>query len=222
MKAWWALAASLALASCAGGAGPGSGGEQRLKPVASPSDVVAVELAMARTAREEGHWTGLREFAADGAVILRPDGAFEAKPWLGKQASPAEPLGWQPLAVWSSCDGSLAVSQVSYARPTGSRPSLGHTVWQRERNGDYRWVFHLDWPTGTAPREPEMIAAKVAQCGPAIAVPGEEPGLRRSTDGSLAWSFGYVGDGTRNFTVWTAGAGGTMIPVVQVTIPPPT
>ncbi len=211
-----AIAASLALASCAGGAGSG----QRLKPVANPSEVVATELAFARAAREDGQWTAFRKYAADGALIFGPDGAFEAKPWLSKQNNPEQSVRWQPHAVWSSCDGTLAVSRVSFVDPGDGTTGVGHTVWQRGKKGEYRWVFDFGWPTRDTPPQSDMISADVAECGPVSSVPDASTGQRRSADGTLAWGFSYSADGQRNFTVWTAGAGGTMMPVIEVSIPP--
>lgn len=216
MKFIVAIAASLALASCA--AGPGS--RQRLKPVANPSEVVAAELAFARAAREDGQWTAFRKFAADGALIFGRSGAFEAKPWLGKQADPAQSVRWEPTAIWSSCDGSLAVSRVSFVDPADGTRGVGHTVWQRGKNGEYRWVFDFGWPTLGAPPQSDMISAEIAECGPVNAIPGASDSQRRSADGTLAWNFSYTGEGVRNFTVWTAGTGGTMTPVIDISIPP--
>ncbi|MDZ4307257.1 hypothetical protein [Allopontixanthobacter sp.] len=210
------LAASLALASCAGSGGP----RRTLDPVANPSEVVAVELAFARAAREDGQWTAFRKFAADGALIFGRGGAFEAKPWLAKQQNPPQSVSWQPLAVWSSCDGSLAVTQFSFTDPHDGTTGLGHTVWQRQRGGEYRWVFDFGWPTGETTPEPDMISAKVAECGPGAAVLADAGEMRRSADGTLGWSFAFTGEGTRNFTVWTAQQGGMMTRVIDVSIPP--
>lgn len=210
------LATSLALVSCAGSGGP----RRTLDPAANPSEVIATELAFARAAREDGQWTAFRKFAADGALIFGRSGAFDADPWLGKQQDPAQSVSWQPLAVWSSCDGSLAVTQFSFTDSKEGTTGLGHTVWQRQRGGEYRWVFDFGWPTGEAPDEPEMISAKVAECGAGGALPAGASDLRRSADGTLGWSFAFTADGTRNFTVWTAAPSGTMERVIDVSIPP--
>lgn len=217
MRILFACVASLALVSCAGG--PRYGG-QRLERVANPSEVVATELAFARAAQEDGQWTAFRKYAAAGALIFGRNGAFEAKPWLAKQTDPAQSVTWEPLVVWSSCDGTLAVSRFSFVDPSDGSSGVGHTVWQREKNGGYRWVFDFGWPTESAPPQSDMISAKVAECGPANDVPGNQSDLRRSADGTLAWNFEFTGTGTRNFTVWTAGPGGTMTPVIDVSIPP--
>lgn len=210
------LAASLALVSCAGASGP----RWTLDPVANPSEVIATELAFARAAREDGQWTAFRKFAANDAQIFGRSGAFEAAPWLGKQQDPAQSVSWQPLAVWSSCDGTLAVTQFAFTDPNDGTSGLGHTVWQRQRGGEYRWVFDFGWPTGDAASQPEMISAKVAECGGEGTVPAGAADLRRSADGTLGWTYAFAADGTRNFTVWTAAPGGTMERVIDVSIPP--
>ena len=65
--------------------------------------------AFARAAQEKGQWTAFREYAADDALMFVPQ-PVAAKDWLKKQANPAQAVTWQPYAVWSSCDGSLAVT----------------------------------------------------------------------------------------------------------------
>lgn len=215
-----AISASLALTSCAGGAGTG----QRLKLVANPSEVVATELAFARAAREDGQWTAFRKYAADGALIFGRDGAFAARPWLSKQKNPAQSVSWQPVAVWSSCDGTLAVTRQSVTRPDDNTAGSGYTVWRRSAKGDYQWEFDFGWPAVEAEQVPEMISAKVADCASPAAISGNSVSgtgtARRSADGTLVWDFSYTAAGVRNFTVWTAGEGATMIPVIEVSIPP--
>ena len=214
MRVLFACIAALTLASCAGAG-------QRLKLVANPSQVVATELAIARAAREDGQWTAFRKYAADGALIFGREGAFEAKPWLSKQKDPEQSVVWQPLAVWSSCDGTLAVSHFSFVDPKDDTQGIGYTVWQRERNGDYRWVFDFGWQAKASTQQSDMIAAKVAECGQVTEVPAaEQISLRRSADRTLAWNFSMNDEGVRNFNVWTAAVGGTMAPVIQISIPP--
>ena len=107
------LAASLLLVSCAGPGGyrNGRGDVENLAERASIGQVVATELAFARAAREDGQWTAFADFAAPNALIFGPEGALDAKSWLYRQENPAEAAKWRPHAVWSSCDGSLAVSR---------------------------------------------------------------------------------------------------------------
>ncbi len=200
------MLAVLALAGCAGGGGRYRG--PALKPVANPSAVIATELAFARAAQEDGQWKAFRDFAVEGALIFGVNGAFLADPWLKAQAEPNEAMRWRPLQVWSSCDGSLAVTRVSFVDPSEGKSGLGYTVWKRSGSGDYRWEFDFGFPSGEPIEKPEMIASETATCADKgasrpIPVPVSTGGqVVTSNDGTLAYAFHFFGDGVRNFDLW--------------------
>ena len=171
---------------------------------ADPAKVIATELAFARAAQEKGQWTAFAEFAADDAVMFVPQ-QVNAKEWLKKQKNPPQAVRWQPHQVWSSCDGTLAVTKGAWQRADGS---VGYftTVWRRDRKGNYDWVMDqgdgLEQPLAA----PEMIGSKVAQCHiptprPAPGVPITEPGDQfsngQSDDGTLQWHVIARPDGSR-------------------------
>ena len=178
-------------------------------PSANIGKVVATELAFARAAQEDGQWTAFAEYAADGALLFGRTGAIEAKPWLRTQTDPPAAVKWEPHRVWSSCDGSLAITQGGFVDPDGSVGTF-NTVWKRQRDGEYRWVFDFGYPQDEAPKEPEMVQSAIASCREGLSAPQGEPGARVSTsrDGSLAWSFHLVGEGERRYDVWLATADG--------------
>jgi hypothetical protein len=143
-----AILACLALVGCSGG--PPSvrysdGFMRNVRNTANPSTVAATEIAFARAAREDGQWTAFRRFLADGGVIHGRSGVIDAAGFLATQSDPPVPVQWTPLAVWSSCDGQLAVTQGKFAEPDGS---WGYyvTVWERQRNGTYRWSYDMGAP----------------------------------------------------------------------------
>lgn len=156
------LTAALALALAACTPGPGLRNHEPLR--ADPSKVVAAELAFARTAQEKGQWTAFAEYAADDAVMFVPE-AVNAHDWLKGRANPPQAVRWQPYQVWSSCDGSLAVTKGAWQRAGGT---VGYftTVWRRRdgRNADYRWVMDQGDALTLPLAAPEMIGAAVAQC----------------------------------------------------------
>src|SRR5690606_35236327 len=122
------LAASL-LAGCASG-GPRASGHRldlggpcaregaRFRR-ASPGEVVAAELAFARLAQEKGQWTAFLGTSTSDAVMFVPQ-PVNAHEWLRRQSNPAEAVRWQPHQVWSSCDGTLAVTKGAWQRPDRS------------------------------------------------------------------------------------------------------
>jgi hypothetical protein len=202
-----ALSAML-LTACGGGPHTRESRFMRsLKPVAEPGDVVAAELAFARTAQEKGQWTAFAEFATEDAVMFVPE-TVNARQWLKGRANPAQAVKWQPHQVWSSCDGTLAVTKGAWQRPDGS---VGYftTVWQRQddREQSYKWVMDQGDALATPLQEPEMIGATVADCAvrPApVVMSGRDGNVRsegRSADQTLYWLVDVRPDGSRSVLV---------------------
>ena len=187
---------------------------------AQPSTIVATEIAFARAAREKGQWTAFEEFAAPGALIHGVNGPIEAAPWLAAQDNPEEPVQWGPRTVAMSCDGSIAVSQGRFRDPEGI---VGNfiTVWERQPDRTYRYVYDVGAPDVPQPPPRERIEdgdiivtaidaveGLVATC-PRAGEPTPPPPLTRpniratqsqghiSSDGTLRWRWEQRGDGVR-------------------------
>lgn len=196
------LGAAATLAACAGSSG--GNGPRALRPVAHPTAVIATELAFARAAQEDGQWTAFAHYAADDAVMFVPE-PVNAKDWLKKQQNPAQAVTWQPYQVWSSCDGSLAVTKGAWQKPDGTAGYFT-TVWQRRgRDGDYTYKWVLDQGDTLAEplAAPEFVQASVADCtrgqsggeGAAMAT------AKASNDGTLRYQWSIAGGGARHLTV---------------------
>jgi hypothetical protein len=162
----------------------------KLKPSANPTAVIAAELAFAQLAQTKGQWTAFRETATADAVMFVPQ-RVNAQSWLKGKADPAVSVKWQPHQVWSSCDGSYAVTRGAWQRPN----SVGYftTVWQRQKNGGYKWVLDQGDAMAMPMDPPEMIAAKVADCKglpPIAQVTAAQPDRRAglSDDRTLSWA----------------------------------
>ena len=180
---------ALAATACAS-PGPRQYPGVKLKPSANPTAVIAAELAFAQLAQTKGQWTAFRETATADAVMFVPQ-RVNAQSWLKGKTDPAVSVKWQPHQVWSSCDGSYAVTRGAWQQPN----SVGYftTVWQRQKNGGYKWVLDQGDAMAMPLDPPEMIAAKVADCKglPPIAQattarPDRRAGL--SDDRTLSWS----------------------------------
>jgi hypothetical protein len=211
-----ALLAGLGAASAQGQGGRRDRDEEFRR--ADPAAVIAAELAFARAAQEKGQWTAFAEYATRDAVMFVPQPVI-AQDWLKGRANPPQAVRWQPHQVWSSCDGTLAVTRGAWQRPDGS---VGYftTVWQRQgKRGktEYRWVMDQ----GDALAEPlaasEMIEAKVADCTPQPAgyneladleanadAAGLSVGGGASRDGSLLWQYWVAPSGARETVVYLA------------------
>lgn len=199
-----AVLLALALAGCASGPSRYDRYARLLTPTAVPSKVVATELAFARMAQEKGQWTAFRDYATGDAVMFVPE-PVNAQEWLRKQADPAEAVKWQPHEVWSSCDGSLAVTRGAWQRANGTSGYFT-TVWQRQQNGEYKWVLDQG-DVLTAPMiEPDFIRTTVADCGtPDIPVQMDGPARQYqggSNDGTLWWHVNVRDDLSRDLKVY--------------------
>src|SRR5512139_1900921 len=177
---------ALTLAACA--EGPRYEGP-RLRPSANPSAVIAAEIGFAQLAQEKGQWTAFRATAAPDAMMFVPQ-ATSAQSFLKSRADPPVAVKWQPYQIWSSCDGSYAVTRGAWQRPTGTGYFI--TVWQRQKDGNYKWVLDQGDALASPLDAPEMIAAKVGECGgkPTTANPALSALDRRegqSDDRTLDW-----------------------------------
>lgn len=166
---------------------------------ANPSVLVAEEIAFARMAREKGQWKAFREFADETALMFVPQEVL-AQDWLKKQVEPTAPLQWDVHRIWMSCDGTLGVTKGAWTRPDGT-VGWYTTIWKRQKKGEYRWVLDHGDTLETALPEPDMLTAKVAQCGrkPDVAAPVTPPADARtftggnSQDGTLRWNVTVLG-----------------------------
>lgn len=193
---------SLTLVACASGPrGPHFG---KIEPIANPSAVIAAELAFARLAQEKGQWTAFRATAADGAEMFVPH-RVKAADWLKGRAEPAVAVKWQPHAVWSSCDGTYAVTRGGWESPNASGSFA--TIWQRQKNGALKWIADMSLTADGPASAPEMIAARVAECKirpappPVIAVADSDWQTGASADGTLRWGTGATASGGRRILV---------------------
>ncbi|MEE4315844.1 nuclear transport factor 2 family protein [Erythrobacter dokdonensis] len=185
---------------------------------AQPSRIVSTEIAFARAAREQGQWTAFRQFAAPGAILHTPTGPVPLDTYIAGEADPAEAVQWEPRAVAISCDGAVAVSQGRYRDPDGTVGNFV-TVWERQGDGQYRYVYDVGGPDvpQPPPRKPvedgdivvtsiDAVLGLVASCPrgdevpPPPAIPIGEDGkadARLSRDGTLRWRWEQRDDGTR-------------------------
>jgi hypothetical protein len=214
-----ALAASFGAGCAPGPPGPRLSRAERAERFlrGNPSAIVAAELAFDRAAREKGQWTAFADYAADDAVMFVPQ-AVRARDWLKGQANPAQPLRWQPHQVWTSCDGTLAVSKGAWQRPDGSTGYFTR-VWSRQRNGEYKWVLDQSDKLDQPLPPPDMIGGTVADCAAradrpqwsgrlpsaALTAPACDAGACRgggaSADGTLVYSYSVAPSGGREVLV---------------------
>ncbi|MEN9682382.1 MAG: hypothetical protein RLZZ427_133 [Pseudomonadota bacterium] len=194
---------------------------------ANPSAAIAAEIAFAQLARDKGQWTAFKATATADAVMFTPQLAY-VQQYLKDKPNPAAMLTWQPHQVWSSCDGSIAVTRGAWQR--GDATGYFTTVWQRQNDGKYKWVMDQGDALPMPLDPPEMIVAKVADCpkGPLPRpvkrdkikqLPPLDPAHRagQSDDGTLTYDVTVEPDGARRFTV-NLMLGGQLAPVQMVEV----
>lgn len=214
--------AVLSVSGCAAGDRPS--GPREVRSGANLGKVVATEFAFARAAREEGTWTAFRKYAAKDAVWPAPDWQ-EVQQALRGVPDPARPVVWGPDTAWSSCDGSFAVTTGGASFPDG-RTSRFLTVWQRQEDGEYRWVLDQGFDGGPGFVEADTVSSATGECR--LAAFGRAPKVRRgeqwgsghSDDGTLAWDTRLAADCSRTATVLLKKGEG-MEEVFRRTAPPP-
>lgn len=137
--------------------------------IPAPADAVAAERAFAARAQVEGQWTAFRATAASDAIMLAP-GPINAHQFLARFTSdPKVAVMWWPARVWTSCDGSMAVTTGPWVRKGGTQVGTFTTVWRREPDGRWRWVYDNGRETPAAIEAPDEPVIQRAAC------PGEAP-----------------------------------------------
>ena len=185
---------ALAVTACASAA-PRQYPGVKLKPSANPSTVIAAELAFAQLAQAKGQWTAFRATATADAEMFVPQ-RVNAQSWLKGKADPAVSVKWQPHEVFMSCDGSYGVTRGAWQGPKAA--GYFTTVWQRQKDGGFKWALDMGDPVATPLAAPEMIAAKVADCSPVTS--GQVSAAARTDGGTVSQRDRASDDGTMEWT----------------------
>jgi hypothetical protein len=212
---------------------------ERQGSIGDPGRVAAADFAFARMAIDEGLWTAFRAYAASDAVMDAPGGFAPASELLAGIADPSEPIRWAPTDVWSSCDGTLAVTLGRFIRPNAVVGDYV-TVWELQSDNSYKWIYDTGTPDDPQPvPEPEeelpedaivvegmtAINGRVAACSAPVAQADLPPAVtgnatRGSTarDGTLTWQATLQDDGALQVYAFYLRSG-AWEQVVDLTIP---
>lgn len=110
-----------------------------LLALAAPTAVDA-ERAFARDAQRIGQWTAFRKYAAEDAVMFVPE-VTNAQAWLKDKKDPPVSVFWWPGRSYVSCDGTVAVNTGPWVRAWGKSVGYFTTVWKRQPDGGWEWVY---------------------------------------------------------------------------------
>jgi len=144
-------------------------------------------------------------------VMFVPE-RVNAQAWLKDKKDPAVSVFWWPGRSYVSCDGSVAINTGPWVREWGKQVGYFTTVWKRQPDGGWQWLLDHGDALKTARAEGGDIKAETAACSalppaprPQREVPeGVQYGGGSSSDGSLAWDWTVLPDGSRRFwaSVW--------------------
>jgi hypothetical protein len=212
--------------------------QERLRPPpipqsANPSAVVALEMAMAREAKEKGEISTLRKYAAKEALVFNPQPVTYDEATKGLK-DPKTAAKWQPHKVYMSCDGRTALAygawQASgqngyFIRAWQWFPRSKEAAMQQGTIGDgeWRWLMRYDDVLETSLPPAETIETKTASCKgraptPLTAPPvGAKMKLGFAFDQSLQWSWVVTEKGARTFEarIWNGETIETVITYVS-------
>ncbi|WP_158766474.1 DUF4440 domain-containing protein [Terricaulis silvestris] len=159
------LALVLALGACA--SAPVS--EDRLE--ASPAPVIAAERAFAADAARRGWVAAFRTYAAADAIMLSPDPVNAQAQLAEIEGDGSTALDWRPAYAGISRSGDFGFTTGPF-QMRGRDGIIGHyfTVWRRQSDGDWKWIFDA----GTDVRDP----------GPAVEPDAAIPSIVVATGGA--------------------------------------
>jgi len=172
-----------------------------LLAAAEPSmTAIDAERAFVADAQKLGQWTAFRKYAADDAEMYVPQ-RVNAQEFLKDLKDPPASVFWWPGKSFVSCDGSYAVNTGPWVRQYGKAVGYFTTVWKRQPDGSWKWIYDGGDGLATARAEGGDIKPSPASCE------GKPAGLSsasKSPDGSLAWTIEVGGAGQRSFRafVW--------------------
>jgi hypothetical protein len=164
------------------------------------------ERAFIADAQKLGQWTAFRKYAADDAVMFVPQ-QVNAQTFLKDRKDPPVSVYWWPGKSFVSCDGSYAVNTGPWVRGYGKAVGYFTTVWKRQADGGWKWIYDGGDGLDTPRAEGGDIKARVANCDKQVNVPltglgrieGGNAGGGVSADRTLVWRWVVRADGSRGF-----------------------
>ena len=179
-----------------------------LLAAAAPMNAVEAERAFAADAQKLGQWTAFRKWAAEDAIMFAPE-PVNAHEFLTGKVDPPVAVFWWPGRSYMSCDGTYAVNTGPWVREWGKSVGYFTTVWQRQPDGGWKWIYDAgNELEGQRPEGGDIQPVRAA-CGgrlPPAPVAEVDPDVRlgfgESPDGTLRWNWSVGPDGSRSFRAW--------------------
>ena len=168
-------------------------------PAAPPAPTaIDAERAFAADAQKLGQFSAFRKWSTDDARMFIPD-SVNAHDFLKDRKDPPTAVLWWPGKSFVSCDGTHAVNTGPWVREWGKSVGFFTTVWKRQPDGGWKWVYDAG-DTLRAPRaEGGDIKPVVASCA---GKPTGMPNSSQSPDATLVWINVPGPAEQRSFFVW--------------------
>ena len=177
---------------------------------AAPMTAIDAERAFAADAQVLGQWTAFRKWASAAAVMFTPR-VTGAQGFLAPLKDPPRAVFWWPGRSYVSCDGTLAVNTGPWVRGYGKSVGYFTTVWQRQKDGGWKWIYDAGDELPTARAEGGDIRPVIAACNQPVRLPkppathigiGSTAATGQSDDSTLRYSWLSRTDGSREFRAW--------------------
>ena len=177
-----------------------------LLAAAAPVTAIDAERSFAADAQKLGQWTAFRKYAAPDALMFVPQ-PVNAQVWLKGRKDPPASVFWWPGRSYVSCDGKMAINTGPWVRGYGKSVGYYTTVWLRQKDGAWKWVYDAGDEDKFMRDEGGDIAPINAKCPklplpppPQREMPAEiKYGGGSSADGTLTWGWTVERNGKRNF-----------------------
>ena len=141
-----------------------------LLAAAAPAHAAEAERAFAAMAQRSGQWSAFRAFAAPDAIMMAPE-KVNAQAFLAPLKDPPRAVMWWPARAITSCDGTLAISTGPWVREGGKATGTFTTVWRRQPDGGWKWLFDHGRDTPHAVSAGDQVTVRQPQCDPVATTP---------------------------------------------------
>lgn len=170
---------------------------------ASAATPLDAERAFAADAQKIGQWTAFAKWSSGDALMFVPN-PINAHEFLKGRADPPVAVFWWPTNSFVSCDGKTAINTGPWVRDGGRSVGYFTTVWERQSDGAWKWVYDGGDGLKEINAKGEEAAIRTASCtGTPPPDSGDPPdpahGKGFSADGTLAYQWTVGPDGAREF-----------------------
>ena len=173
-----------------------------------PMTAIDAERAFAADSQKLGQWTAFRKWSTPDALMFVPQ-PTKARDFLKGRKNPPASVFWWPGRSYVSCDGRTAINTGPWVRGYGKSVGFFTTVWVKQPDGAWKWVYDAGDESKFMRDEGGDIAPVKAPC-PTSALPAPPPpqrevqagvktGIGSSTDRTLTWGWTVAPSGERNF-----------------------